>query len=61
MNELKIGDVVCLKSQPELKFTVNNTTVMRGQVEIVWFNIQTNQFNYAQVSPNILCVCVEKG
>lgn len=61
MNELKIGDVVCLKSQPELKFTVNNTTVVRGRVEIVWFNTQTNQFNYAQVSPNVLCVCVEKG
>lgn len=61
MNELKVGDVVCLKSHTELKFTVNNTTVMRGQVEIVWFNTQTNQFNYVQVSPNILCVCVEKG
>lgn len=61
MNELKIGDVVYLKSQPELKFTVNNTTVGRGLIEIVWFNTQTNQFNYNQVSPNILSVCVREG
>lgn len=52
LDEIKIGDVVKLKSQ-EVLMTVENVLAINGIVQTVWFN-QDNLIQRASFSPTVL-------
>lgn len=56
MAEFEVGDVVCLKSNPEIKLTVRQISG-RGNFEVVetaFFNKATNRFEYPKFNPAML-------
>lgn len=56
-HEFKIGDVVHLNSNPEMKFTVNSfieDPFRETQIEIVYFNEKNNRFEYHKFNPKLL-------
>lgn len=56
MEEFKKGDVVCLRSNPSMKFTVCGILDVRGrtEIQIVYFNEGNNRFEYHSFVPEVL-------
>lgn len=57
MSEFKQGDVVCLNSDLEHKFTVYqiiSAGSRKGWVEVVYWDEATNSFKYPSFPPNVL-------
>lgn len=57
MSEFKQGDVVCLKSDLEHKFTVYQIVPAgsrKGWVGVVYWDEASNSFKYPSFPPNVL-------
>lgn len=61
MADFKKGDVVCLNSNPDMKFTVHAIiSDYRGaQIQIVYFNEKNNRFEYQKFAPELLTLVSE--
>lgn len=62
MAEFKKGDVVCLNSNPDMKFTVHAIIEnhYRGkEIEVVYFNEKNNRFEYPKFAPELLTLVNE--
>jgi len=56
MTEFQVGDVVCLKSNPDIKLTVQQISGS-GKFETIgtaFFNKATNKFEYPKFKPEML-------
>lgn len=50
MADFKQGDVVCLNSDLEHKFTVHQIGPRKGWIEVVYWDETTNSFKYPSFS-----------
>jgi len=56
MEEIKLGDVVCLKSDPFVKMTVQGDSKIQGQVVCVWFHdleLRSGEFNKSALTKGV--------
>lgn len=47
--EIKVGDIVYLNSNPEIKMTVNH--VEAGKIQAVYFNSTNGKWEYTPILP----------
>ena len=56
MNEIKIGDVVCLKFDENKRFLVESDILIDGKIRVLYFNDILGRITSADIEPQYLSV-----
>lgn len=56
MNEIKIGNVVCLKFDENKRFLVDSDILIDGKIRVLYFNEVLGKITSADVDPQYLSV-----
>lgn len=56
MNEIKIGDVVCLKFDENKRFLVESDILIDGKIRVLYFNDVLGRITSADIEPQYLSV-----
>lgn len=56
MNEIKIGNVVCLKFDENKRFLVDSDILIDGKIRVLYFNEVLGRITSADVEPQYLSV-----
>lgn len=56
MNEIKIGNVVCLKFDENKRFLVDSDILIDGKIRVLYFNEVLGKITSADVEPQYLSV-----
>lgn len=56
MNEIKIGDIVCLKFDENKRFLVESDILIDGKIRVLYFNDVLGRITSADIEPQYLSV-----
>ena len=56
MNEIKIGDIVCLKFDENKRFLVESDILIDGKIRVLYFNDVRGRSTSADIEPQYLSV-----
>lgn len=56
MNEIKIGNVVCLKFDENKRFLVDSDILIDGKIRVLYFNDVLGRITSADIEPQYLSV-----
>lgn len=56
MNEIKIGDIVCLKFDENKRFLVESDILIDGKIRVLYFNDVLGRITSANIEPQYLSV-----
>lgn len=56
MNEIKIGDIVCLKFDENKRFLVESDILIDGKIRVLYFNDVLERITSADIEPQYLSV-----
>lgn len=56
MNEIKVGDIVCLKFDENKRFLVESDILIDGKIRVLYFNDVLGRITSADIEPQYLSV-----